>query len=92
MYLFVDSTRELLEKNIELIISLTCLPRWYDAVINETPVLNEKPARGMAEKISIDSNPGKIIGNNRSESIFKESFLFCSITKRDYRTKGFIDS
>jgi hypothetical protein len=46
----------------------------------------------MAEKITIDSNPGKIIGNNRSESIFKESFLFCSITKRDYRTKGFIDS
>ena len=65
MYLFVDSTRETLDKNIELIISLTCLPRWYDAVQNEPVVLHEKPARGASvsvEKTPTDLTLGKIIG------------------------------
>ena len=70
MYLFVDSNREKLEKTIELIISLTCLPRWYDATLNEPIVLNEKTTRGAsvsAEKVSPDLIVAKIIGNNQLE-------------------------
>ena len=55
----MDSTRETLKNNIELIISLTSLPRWYDSTINETIV----STRGTAEKISIDANLGKTLGN-----------------------------
>ncbi|CAF3652930.1 unnamed protein product [Rotaria sordida] len=42
LYLFIDSTRETLDKNIQLIISLTCLSRWYDTLPHELVGLNEK--------------------------------------------------
>ena len=50
-----------MEKNIELIISLTCLPRWYDAIPIET---NEKTVRGASiynEKPTVDINQMKFI-------------------------------
>ncbi|CAF0738248.1 unnamed protein product [Adineta steineri] len=64
LYLFVDSTRETLNKNIELVISLTCLSRWYDAFSNDTIGSNEKSVRGAslsAEKAAIEINLSKPI-------------------------------
>ncbi|CAF2133241.1 unnamed protein product [Rotaria magnacalcarata] len=62
LYLFVDSTRETQNKNIELIVSLTSLSRWYDAALHENIVLNEKIPRGTTtttEKVFIDANLAK---------------------------------
>ncbi|CAM2703017.1 unnamed protein product [Rotaria socialis] len=62
LYVFVDSTRETQNKNIELIVSLTSLSRWYDATLHENIVLNEKIARGTTattEKVSIDASLAK---------------------------------
>ncbi|CAF3372079.1 unnamed protein product [Rotaria sp. Silwood1] len=62
LYLFVDSTREILDKNIQLIISLTCLSRWYDTVLPEFVGLNEKSFRNtnlFTEKTSIDVNQAR---------------------------------
>ncbi|CAF1269415.1 unnamed protein product [Adineta ricciae] len=64
MYLFVDSTRDTLDKNIELLVSLTCVSRWLDAIPLDGPVLNEKVIRGSSvsiEKPSIDPNVSKPI-------------------------------
>ncbi|CAF4085833.1 unnamed protein product [Rotaria sp. Silwood2] len=60
LYLFVDSTRETLDKNIQLIISLTCLSRWYDTLLPEFIGLNEKSFRNIniyTEKTLTDGNP-----------------------------------
>jgi len=65
LYLFVDSTRDSLDKNIELIISLSSLPRWYDAIVHEPVVINEKSNRAATtsvEKLQIDLNLSKSIG------------------------------
>lgn len=65
MYLFVDSTRETLDKNIELIISFSSLPRWYDAIVHEPVVTNEKSNRTTAaslDKSQTDLNLSKFIG------------------------------
>lgn len=65
MYLFVDSTRETFDRNIEFIISLSSLPRWYDAVVNEPAVTNEKATRGASvsvEKLASDLHQAKFIG------------------------------
>ena len=35
LYLFVDSTRERLDKNVLLIVSLTSLSRWYDSATGD---------------------------------------------------------
>ncbi|CAF3367996.1 unnamed protein product [Rotaria sp. Silwood1] len=62
LYLFVDSTRDILDKNIQLIISLTCLSRWYDTVLPEFVGLNEKSFRNTnvyTEKTSIDVNQAR---------------------------------
>ena len=74
MYLFVDSTRDSLDKNIELIISLSSLPRWYDAIVHEPVVINEKSNRAATtsvEKLQIDLNLSKSIGYFWKKDLFK---------------------
>ena len=66
MYLFVDSTRDTLDKNIELLVGLTCVSRWFDAIPLDGPVLNEKAVHGASvsvEKPTIDLNESKPIRN-----------------------------
>lgn len=52
----------MLDKNIELIISVTCLSRWYDAPSQENVVSNEKTVRGTTEKSATEANSTKNIG------------------------------
>ena len=66
LYLFIDSTRETLDKPMELVVSLTCLSRWYDAFVYDPVGANDKVVRGASvstEKPSIDSILSKLICN-----------------------------
>ncbi|CAM4739728.1 unnamed protein product [Rotaria magnacalcarata] len=79
LYLFVDSPRDRLDKNIELIVSLTSLSRWLDTASNEgtspsglaMPTTNEKAGRGTgisADKTSAEVSPARGIGSRRRTS------------------------
>ena len=59
MYLFVDSSRQTMTKQIELIISLTCLSRWYDAPVSDVvnPARHEKTIRGSS--VTADRTPNE---------------------------------
>lgn len=67
MYLFVDSTRETADKNIELIISLTSLSRWYDtgtsdgggSITSTMATIAEKGGRGGGAT-SMDKTPAEV--------------------------------
>ena len=64
MYLFVDSTRETMHQKIELLVGLTCLPRWYETPSSDTPIngLQEKTTRGAStslERPTADITSGK---------------------------------
>ena len=81
IYLFVDSTRDTLDKNIELLIGLSCVSRWLDAIPLDGPVLNEKVTRGASasiEKPSIDPNVSKPIRNYRWLMFECRSIVFVS--------------
>ncbi|UJR16262.1 hypothetical protein I4U23_003169 [Adineta vaga] len=80
MYLFVDSTHDTMDKNIELVISLTCLSRWHDAFFNDTIVSNDKTARGISisiEKPSTDS----ILSKSISGSLLAEIYSWKSLSQ-----------
>lgn len=79
MYLFVDSSRDRLDKNIELTISLTSLSRWIDSSSNEgpspfgatMPTIPDKPVRGAGasnEKASAELSPTRGAGGRRRTS------------------------
>ena len=62
----MDSSRETADKNIELIVSLTSLSRWYDSGVSEgggaagpaMATIAEKPGRGAGG--SIDKNAAEV--------------------------------
>lgn len=81
MYLFVDSTRETTDKNIELIVSLTSLSRWYDAGSGDggggPPVgapmapIAEKVGKGAgtsSEKTPADLSPARGFNRQRTNT------------------------
>jgi hypothetical protein len=81
LYLFVDSTREISDKNIELIVSLTSLSRWYDTLSNEsgapigstTQTTTEKGGRGAGvstDKAPADVSPARGLGSRQRTSTF----------------------
>jgi hypothetical protein len=64
LYIFVDSTRQTLDKNVEIIVSLTSLSRWYDTTAIETVTSNEKTVRGSSlsiDKALVDITPTRMI-------------------------------
>lgn len=80
LYLFVDSTRETADKNIELIVSLTSLSRWYDGSSADTggtsigstmaPIV-EKAGKGTGaslEKIPTDISPTRGLNRQRTSN------------------------
>jgi hypothetical protein len=84
LYLFVDSTRESLDKNIELIVSLTSLSRWHDSGQNEAaglagptiPTIPEKSGRNTGlsnDKTAADVSPARGIGSKHRASIIDHS-------------------
>ncbi|CAF4088818.1 unnamed protein product [Rotaria sp. Silwood2] len=79
LYLFVDSTRDRLDKNIELIISLTSLSRWLDSGATDgasplgsmLPTTTEKVGRGgggSTDKASAELSPVRGVGSRRRTS------------------------
>jgi hypothetical protein len=76
LYLFVDSTRETMEKNIELLISLSSLSRWHDFNANESAsviqTIHERNTRaiGLAnEKLSNEASPTRALpGRHRAST------------------------
>ncbi|CAF1182417.1 unnamed protein product [Rotaria sordida] len=79
LYLFVDSTRERLDKNIELIVGLTSLSRWLESGSTEgvsslgatLPTTNEKVGRGAGvstDKTSSEISPIRGAGGRRRTS------------------------
>jgi hypothetical protein len=84
MYLFVDSTRESLDKKIELIVSLTSLSRWHDSGQNEAaglagptiPTIPEKSGRNTGlsnDKTAADVSPARGIASKHRASIIDHS-------------------
>ncbi|CAF1130028.1 unnamed protein product [Rotaria sp. Silwood1] len=79
LYLFIDSTRERLDKNIELIVSLTSLSRWLDSGSTDgasplgsmLPTTTEKVGRGAGasnDKVSAEISPIRGAGSRRRTS------------------------
>lgn len=79
LYLFVDSTRDKLDKNIELIVSLTSLSRWIDSgspdgpspYSSTLPPTAEKSSRGPGasiDKTSTELSPARGVGSRRRTS------------------------
>ena len=82
MYLFVDSTRETIEKNIELIISLSSLSRWYDvssadsggatgSLVQATTDKQGKLAGVSTDKTATDVSPARGLGGRQRTSTFE---------------------
>jgi hypothetical protein len=75
----VDSTRETLEKSIELVVSLTSLSRWHDAPANEggsiLPASLEKGSRGLGaastDRTTADLSPARGLGARQRTSIYE---------------------
>jgi hypothetical protein len=79
LYLFVDSTRETVDKNIELIVSLTSLSRWYDSGPSDgggsigptMATISEKAGRGAGtsfDKTATDVSPARGLGGKQRTS------------------------
>ncbi len=81
MYLFVDSTRETGDKNIELIVSLTSLSRWYDTGTGDggssfgaMATTTEKGGRGASistDKTATEVSPARGLGGRQRTSNFE---------------------
>lgn len=82
LYLFVDSTRETIEKNIELIISLSSLSRWYDvssadsggatgSLVQATTDKQGKLAGVSTDKTATDVSPARGLGGRQRTSTFE---------------------
>jgi len=81
LYLFVDSTRETGDKNIELIVSLTSLSRWYDTGTGEggssfgsMATTTEKGGRGASistDKTATEVSPARGLGGRQRTSTFE---------------------
>jgi hypothetical protein len=90
MYLFVDSTRETMHQKIELLVGLTCLPRWYETLSSDTPIsgLQEKTSRGAStslERPTADITSGKDrgIGQRPKDGLENRSGLFTVVSQKE---------
>lgn len=77
LYLFVDSPKENCTSQIELLISLSSLSRWYELPSNETALpfqsTGDKTARtggASNEKASADVSPARgLLGRQRTSTV-----------------------